>query len=81
VILAALVIAFNGLGLTYVTDLLGKVVLFVPKVIVALLILAFGAYFAAFIGATIAPIAATSASATPSCSGAWRATRSSSSSC
>ena len=54
VILAALVIAFNGLGLTYVTDLLGKVVLFVPKVIVALLILAFGAYFAAFVGATMA---------------------------
>jgi hypothetical protein len=54
VILAALVIAFNGLGLTYITDLIGKVVLFVPKVIVALLILAFGAYFAAFIGGTIA---------------------------
>ena len=54
VILAALVIAFNGLGLTYITDLLGKVVLFVPKVIVALLILAFGAYFAAFVGATLA---------------------------
>jgi len=50
VILAALVIAFNGLGLTYITDLLGTVVLFVPKVIVALLILAFGAYFARFIG-------------------------------
>lgn len=50
VILAALVIAFNGLGLTYITDLLGKVVLFVPKVIVALLILAFGAYFARFVG-------------------------------
>jgi hypothetical protein len=53
VILAALVIAFNGLGLTYITDLLGKVVLFVPKVIVALLILAFGAYFAMFIGNTV----------------------------
>ena len=53
VILAALVIAFNGLGLTYITDLLGKVVLFVPKVIVALLILAFGAYFAAFIAGTV----------------------------
>ncbi len=53
VILAALVIAFNGLGLTYITDLLGKVVLFVPKVIVALVILAFGAYFARFVGATI----------------------------
>ncbi|HEX6692768.1 MAG TPA: hypothetical protein VF110_16640 [Burkholderiales bacterium] len=50
VILAALVIAFNGLGLTYITDLLGRVLLFVPKVMVALLILAFGAYFARFVG-------------------------------
>lgn len=50
VILAALLIAFNGLGLTYITDLLGKVVLFVPRIIVALLILAFGAYFARFVG-------------------------------
>jgi len=53
VILAALIVGFNGLGLTYVTDLLGKVALFVPKVIVALLILAFGAYFARFIGTTV----------------------------
>jgi len=53
VILAALVIAFNGLGLTYITDLLGKVVLFVPQVIVALVILAFGGYFARFVGGTI----------------------------
>jgi hypothetical protein len=50
VILAALLIAFNGLGLTYITDLLGRVVLFVPKVFVALLMLAFGAYFARFCG-------------------------------
>jgi hypothetical protein len=53
VILAALIVAFNGLGLTYVTDLLGKVMLFVPKVIVALLILAFGAYFARFVCNTV----------------------------
>jgi flagellar biosynthesis protein FliQ len=53
VVLAALIIAFNGLGLTYITDLLGQVVLFVPKVVVALLILAFGAYFARFIGTTV----------------------------
>jgi flagellar biosynthesis protein FliQ len=53
VILAALVIGFNMLGLTYITDLLGRVVLFVPKVLVALLILAFGAYFARFIGNAI----------------------------
>ena len=53
VIFAALVIACNGLGLTYITDLLGQVVLFVPKVIVALVILAFGTYFAAFVGGTV----------------------------
>jgi hypothetical protein len=53
VILAALIIAFNGLGLTYITDLLRQVVLFVPHVIVALLVLAFGAYFARFIGTTV----------------------------
>ncbi len=50
VLLAALVIAFNSLGLTYITDLLGQLVLFVPKLIVALLILVFGAYFARIVG-------------------------------
>lgn len=49
-ILAALIIGFNGMGLTYIPGLLGEVVRFVPKVAVALLILAFGAYFARFIG-------------------------------
>jgi hypothetical protein len=53
VILGALVIGFNSLGLTYVTDLLGRVMLFVPRVMVALLVLAFGAYFARFIGNAI----------------------------
>ncbi len=53
VIFAALVVACNSLGLTYITDLLGQVVVFVPKVLVALVILAFGAYFAAFIGGTV----------------------------
>ncbi len=53
VILAALLIAFNGLGLTYATDLLGRVVWFVPNVFVALLILAFGAYFARFVGEAV----------------------------
>src|SRR6266496_3773065 len=33
-----------------VTDLLSRVLLFVPKVLVAMLILAFGAYFARFVG-------------------------------
>jgi len=50
VILASLIIGFNLLGLTYITDVLGRVVLFLPKVMVALLILAFGAYFARFVG-------------------------------
>lgn len=53
VVLAALLIAFNGLGLTYITDLLGRVVWFVPNVFVALLVLAFGSYFARFIGDTV----------------------------
>jgi len=50
VILASLVVAFNGLGLAYVTDLLARVMWFVPNVFVALLVLAFGAYFAKFVG-------------------------------
>ena len=50
VILAALVIGFNSLGLAYITELSSRVLLFVPKVMVAMLILAFGAYFAGFIG-------------------------------
>lgn len=49
VILAALVIAFNSLGLSYITDLIGRVFLFVPRVMVAILVLAFGSYFARFV--------------------------------
>jgi len=53
VILTALMIAFNSIGLTYVTDLVGRVVLFVPRVILAVVILAFGAYFGRFIGRSV----------------------------
>jgi hypothetical protein len=53
VILAALVMGFNLLGLGYITDLLTRVLLFVPKVMVAVLIVAFGAYFARFVGGAI----------------------------
>jgi hypothetical protein len=53
VILAALLIAFNGMGLTYITDLLLRVMWFVPNVFVALLVLAFGSYFARFLGDTV----------------------------
>jgi hypothetical protein len=51
VILAALMIAFNSLELAYVTELIGRIVLFVPKVIVAIVVLVFGAYFARFVAA------------------------------
>jgi len=50
VVLAALIIALNGLGLTYITELVRQLVLFVPHVIVALLVLSFGAYFARRVG-------------------------------
>jgi Conserved TM helix len=50
VILASLIIAFNGLGLTYITDLLGRAVLFTPKLLVAMLLLIFGSYCARFVG-------------------------------
>ena len=53
VILAALVVAFNTLGLVYVTDLLTRLLAFVPRLMVALLILALGAYFARFVGGAI----------------------------
>ena len=53
VILASLIIAFNGLGLTYITDLLQRVELFAPKVLVAMLVVVFGSYFARFIGEAV----------------------------
>jgi hypothetical protein len=53
VILASLLIAFNGMGLTYISDLIGKVMWFVPNVFVSLLVLAFGSYFARFVGDTV----------------------------
>ena len=49
VVLASLVVAFNTLGLSYATDLIGRLVLFVPKLMLALLILTLGAYFARFV--------------------------------
>ncbi len=53
VILAALMIAFNSLGLVRVTEVVGRVALFIPDVILAVLILAFGSYFARFVDRTI----------------------------
>ncbi len=53
VILATLMIAFNGLGLTYITDLLGRLVLFTPKLFVAMLVVIFGSYCARFVGGAV----------------------------
>jgi hypothetical protein len=53
VILAALMIASNTLDLAYVTDLIGRMVLFLPKVIIAVVILVFGAYFGRFVGTAL----------------------------
>ena len=53
VILAALMIASNSLDLTLVTDLIGRIVLFVPKVMLAVVIVVFGAYFARFVASAL----------------------------
>jgi Conserved TM helix len=52
-ILATLIIAFNGLGLTYITDLLGRAVLYAPKLLVAMLVVIFGSYSARFVGGAV----------------------------
>ena len=52
-LLISLIIAFNSLGLTQVSDLLSKLLLFTPKVLVALLVVVFGSYFARFVGGTV----------------------------
>ncbi len=53
VVLAALVVASNSLGLSAIADLLSRVLWFVPRLMVALVILALGSYFARFIGETV----------------------------
>ncbi|AVS81907.1 mechanosensitive ion channel family protein [Paracidovorax avenae] len=50
VLLAALLVAFNSLGLSYVTALLSRVLWFIPNLFVALLILVLGAYFGRVVG-------------------------------
>lgn len=54
VILMTIMVAFNSLGLAYVTDLVRQIVLFIPKVVVGVLILAIGLYFARFVAQTVA---------------------------
>jgi uncharacterized membrane protein YjgN (DUF898 family) len=53
VILAALIAAFSELGLPYITELLQRVELFMPKVLVAMLVVVLGSYFARFVGEAV----------------------------
>lgn len=46
--LGTLIVAANGLGLTQVIDLLERVLLYLPRLAVALLVIVFGSYFARF---------------------------------
>src|SRR5688572_20254000 len=54
VLLLALIVAFSSLGLVYLTGLLTRVALFVPRLLVGLLILVCGSYFGRFMGNTVA---------------------------
>ena len=53
-LLAALIVATNGLGLTQITDVLARVLLFLPRLLVGLLVAVFGLYFARFVGQSVA---------------------------
>ena len=53
VIVATLIIAFDRLGLTYITDLLQRAELFAPKILVAMMIVVLGSYFARFVGEAV----------------------------
>ena len=50
VLVEFLVEAFQSLGLTYITDLLHRVVLFTPNLLIAMLVVIFGSYCARFVG-------------------------------
>jgi hypothetical protein len=54
VLLGSLLLASNGLGLTYVADIVERIVMFIPNAIVAVLIIAVGAYFARLVGDSVA---------------------------
>jgi len=53
VILLALIVAFNGLGLAQVTELLTRALLFLPKLLLGLLVIIVGSYFASFVGKVV----------------------------
>jgi hypothetical protein len=53
VLVAALIIAFQWLGLTYIAETLQRVELFAPKILVSMLIVVLGSYFARFVGEAV----------------------------
>ncbi len=53
VILVALVLALNTVGLTYATGIATRVALFMPRLIVAVVLLTFGLYFSRFVASTV----------------------------
>lgn len=53
VILAALILASNSVGLGYVTDILARSAILLVRIIFAAVILVFGLYFAQFIGTSV----------------------------
>jgi hypothetical protein len=57
VLLAALLLAANGLGLGVIAELLSRVLWFVPRLLLALVIVALGSYFAQVVGASVRQLA------------------------
>lgn len=53
IILVTWLVAFNTLGLTVVSDLVSRITQFIPNVIVAILILTIGLYFARFMSESV----------------------------
>lgn len=54
VIVAALIIACNALSLAYVSELLQRIILYAPRLLIALLLLVLGSYFARFVAGAVA---------------------------
>jgi hypothetical protein len=53
VLLGALIVAFNGLGLSQVTEVLSKLLLFLPRLLLGLVMVVLGLYFARFVGQSV----------------------------
>lgn len=52
-ILVSMILATNSLDLAQVTALLGKLVFFLPRLLLALVVVSFGSYFARFVGGAV----------------------------